>query len=707
MISRGQKIGNYVILDELGRGGYGTVYLAEEVRSGARAAIKFLHPKLFRTEESKEAFINEMINQARLSLNPNIVSVIQSLRFVDAQGEHLGMVMEYVEGEPLDLFIQKYGLLPDFVAVPLFIQVLNGLNLAHQNNILHRDIKPGNIMVGKNGVVKIMDFGLSKAVGGTSGASESARAASLNYTAPERLRRRTVDARTDLYSLGVTMYEALTGKPPYDIEPGDWQAATTTHESGTCPGIRESYPHHNQELERIVRKAMRPSPHDRYQSGQELMADLIGVLQILGMPEKADPLFIATRERAAAIAAMKPRSNGRIPHLARRGMEALSEPAAPEIAVTSDGPGERPIGRPQAFSPSPSRQGTEADAGEGLFGEFGQGRTLKDVVKPLLAGAGIFLLIFMVLSHMIKKETPTPSKESAQPSQQMAGPGRRPEVNPNPASSLASTPADPSPPAVRIESPVRAIGDIKPPKLVRSVEPAYPEIARQARVEGVVIVEVATDVYGRVTSVEILRSIPLLDQAAVDAVRQWVYEPAMINGRPRPIIFTVTVLFRLEEPARSTDQMPQATPPGVPRNEAATGSELPATNGALAREEATPVDDIPEPPAAQVKKGDLVDLSIVTDAPRLVRSVYPAYPPWAKQMGLSGAVTVSALIDEKGDVIDTAILKGVLNDMGLNRAAETAVKKWKFQPATINGVAVKVWKSFVIVFKPAGDSSSP
>jgi len=93
---------------------------------------------------------------------------------------------------------------------------------------------------------------------------------------------------------------------------------------------------------------------------------------------------------------------------------------------------------------------------------------------------------------------------------------------------------------------VRAAGDIKPPKLVRRIEPDYPEIARQARVDGIVILEATTDVFGRVTGVRVLRSIPLLDAAAVNAVRQWVYEPMVINGRPRPVTFTVTVRFVLK-----------------------------------------------------------------------------------------------------------------------------------------------------------------
>lgn len=97
-----------------------------------------------------------------------------------------------------------------------------------------------------------------------------------------------------------------------------------------------------------------------------------------------------------------------------------------------------------------------------------------------------------------------------------------------------------------VEAPVRAVGEVRPPKLVRRLEPDYPEIARLARVEGIVILEATTDIYGRVTEVRVLRSIPLLDGAAVTAVRQWVYEPMIINGRPRPVTFTVTVRFVLK-----------------------------------------------------------------------------------------------------------------------------------------------------------------
>jgi protein TonB len=105
------------------------------------------------------------------------------------------------------------------------------------------------------------------------------------------------------------------------------------------------------------------------------------------------------------------------------------------------------------------------------------------------------------------------------------------------------------------------------------------------------------------------------------------------------------------------------------------------------------------PEAVPVKEGELVELSSVTEPPKLIKSVDPVYPPSAQRQGVGGSITVNALIDENGNVIETGILKGIQDDKGLGRAAQNAVRKWKFQPARKNGVAVKVWKSFIIAFR--------
>jgi TonB family protein len=146
----------------------------------------------------------------------------------------------------------------------------------------------------------------------------------------------------------------------------------------------------------------------------------------------------------------------------------------------------------------------------------------QNILVVFLVLALFAVLLWVVLTPR-KASEPTPP-EKAQVAQEVV------------------TPVSP----VETVEPVRAVGEIKPPKLVKEVAPVYPEVARQSRVEGIVILEATTDIYGRVETIKVLRSIPLLDQSAIDAVKQWVYEPMIIDGKARPVIFTVTVRFQLE-----------------------------------------------------------------------------------------------------------------------------------------------------------------
>jgi protein TonB len=145
----------------------------------------------------------------------------------------------------------------------------------------------------------------------------------------------------------------------------------------------------------------------------------------------------------------------------------------------------------------------------------------------------------------------------------------------------------------------------------------------------------------------------------------------------------------------ATQAMTEEKPPAKTEAEAPQGTAAEAALGAAAGTESA----APTPIVPPVNEGDLVELSSVTEVPKLIKSADPIYPQTAQRLGIGGSITVNALIDEKGNVIDTGILKGIKDDKGLGRAAETAIRKWKFQPARKNGVAVKVWKSFVIAFK--------
>jgi TonB family protein len=189
---------------------------------------------------------------------------------------------------------------------------------------------------------------------------------------------------------------------------------------------------------------------------------------------------------------------------------------------------------------------------------------------------------------------------------------------------------------------VRAMGDILPPKLIKIVKPVYPEIAKQAQVEGVVILEATTDIYGRVINTKILRSIPLLDQAAIDAVRQWIYEPMIIDGKPRGVIFTVTCTFERDE-------------------------------------EDEPVRAI----------GDI-------KPPKLIKMVKPVHPEIAKQAKVEGVVILEATTDVYGRVVNTKILRSIPL---LDQAAIDAVRQWIYEPMIIDGKPKGVIFTVTVVFE--------
>jgi len=184
---------------------------------------------------------------------------------------------------------------------------------------------------------------------------------------------------------------------------------------------------------------------------------------------------------------------------------------------------------------------------------------------------------------------------------------------------------------------------VPPPKLVKKVDPIYPEIARQSGAEGVVILQLRTDAEGRVKKTMVLRSIPLLDQAAIDAVRQWVYEPLVIDGQSKETVFTVTVRFQLKK-----------------EKEKAVNEE----EKELERE-----------------TGEVSESGEVRP-PRIIKKVEPVYPKEARQAGIQGTVLLEAMTDNKGNVVKVKVLESI---PGLDQAAIDALKQWKYEPVIIEG----------------------
>ncbi|HQG46851.1 MAG TPA: serine/threonine-protein kinase, partial [bacterium] len=207
-------IRDYKILHPLGSGGMGTVYLAEDSLLERQVAIKVLNPTLTQDEQFVERFRREAKIQSTL-IHPHIVSLFTF--FFDA-GQYC-MVMEYAPGRTLRQLITEEGALAEDRAIPLFVQILHAVEYAHSRGVVHRDLKPGNILVSDEDQVKVMDFGIAKMMGDAGMTRTGAKLGTIYYMSPEQIRaQKDIDHRTDIYSLGMMLYEMLTGVLPLNSD---------------------------------------------------------------------------------------------------------------------------------------------------------------------------------------------------------------------------------------------------------------------------------------------------------------------------------------------------------------------------------------------------------------------------------------------------------------------------------------------------------
>ncbi|MFB3776372.1 MAG: serine/threonine-protein kinase [Bryobacteraceae bacterium] len=419
----GDRIGDYEIVSILGAGGMGRVYKVRNVISDRVEAMKVLLPDLANVPELADRFVREIKVLATLD-HPGIAALRTAQR-IDNQ---LVMIMELVEGTTLEDRL-KTGPLPAAEALNYISQVLSALSYAHARGVIHRDIKPANMMVTEGGVVKLMDFGIAKAAGDRKLTMTGTTMGSLYYMSPEQIKGGELDARSDLYSLGVSMYELVTGARPFHGD-SDFSIMSAHLEKEPVPPV-EVDPKLPAELNEIILMAIAKDPAKRFQS-----ADAFGaaVRSVAGLPPAA-----VVAPAPSPVSAVRPAA----PMPTRPPMPAPAQAAPP----------------PSAVAPPPSRS-----SHRGLYMALGA-----------IAAVAVLAVGALQLPKWLKTRAGEGSAPVEEVGQQQTTPPEPPPVLEPPAREpeAASQPVA-SPPAAPVAGqPRRAL------PAVRETAPAQPAVTQQ------------------------------------------------------------------------------------------------------------------------------------------------------------------------------------------------------------------------------------
>ncbi|MGH9939473.1 MAG: serine/threonine-protein kinase [Blastocatellia bacterium] len=282
-------IGNYRILAKIGEGGMGEVFRGFDLMLEREVAIKALRPELARQPQVVERFRAEAVTLARLN-HPHIATLHNFLRHND---DYL-MVMEFVRGETLESVIQRHGALALGQSLRLFGQALEGIAQAHTLGVIHRDLKPSNLMLTETGAIKVMDFGIARVLGSARMTRTGRILGTIQYMSPEQVHGQEGDARSDLYSLGIVLYEMLTGRVPFSSQ-SEFELMRAQIEDPPPPP-REFAEHIPEAIERIILRALAKNPAERFQTAEDFHAALT---------DSARALDLALNVSASDVTAMR------------------------------------------------------------------------------------------------------------------------------------------------------------------------------------------------------------------------------------------------------------------------------------------------------------------------------------------------------------------------------------------------------------------
>lgn len=294
----GNTVGNYKVLEKIGEGGMGAVFRGVDMMLEREVAIKVLRPELAVQPEIVERFRAEAVTLAKLN-HPKIATLYSFFR----HGDHFLMVMEFVRGQTLGDLISEQGAINYERAVPMFCQALEGIDHAHSLGIIHRDVKPGNMMVSASGTVKVMDFGIARVLGAARMTKAGHLIGTIEYMSPEQVRGQHTDARSDIYSSGIVLYELLTGRVPFSSD-SEYDLMRSQIEQPPPPprNFSAEIPEY---IEAAILRALAKKPEERFETAGGFREALLAAVSIASRPVVPQTLPVRVEQQPIAAHVMQ------------------------------------------------------------------------------------------------------------------------------------------------------------------------------------------------------------------------------------------------------------------------------------------------------------------------------------------------------------------------------------------------------------------